>query len=143
MISDVMIPIATAFAGVIAGAVSTYTIQTLNSRKKFRKRLVALRFEVQSNIEWANNIFNSLNCLRDEAWLSLKNEGHTGSLRSPVLVLIARVYDRLHALNEQVKAIRDVPIQSRSQHFASAEPMRSEFVKCDGDLLDELRKSRL
>jgi len=47
----------------------------MEERDEQMEAVAALRFELQSNFVWLDNIFESRNYLRDEAWVALKNKG--------------------------------------------------------------------
>lgn len=67
----------------------------------------ALRFELESNLVFLENIFDTLNFLREEAWVNLKNKGYLSYLRKPIPNKIMRVYDQLYGLNECIHVLKE------------------------------------
>src|SRR5687768_9762550 len=65
----------------IAMAIAVFGYLLNQQQRKSQKReeqieaVAALRFELQSNLEWMDDIFESQIYLRDEAWSILKNKG--------------------------------------------------------------------
>lgn len=126
----------------VAGAAVLLLVQGLNRKRRVREQVEALRFEIESNIQWADNIFRSLNYLRDEAWVRLKNE-HIGSLNSSIREKVAHAYDRLHALNRCIKIARELTGEEKKNHIAQSEVHRQEFVACAQELLRRMAISPL
>lgn len=77
-------------------------------QRKYEKRdeqieaVAALRFELQSNLEWMDDIFESKIYLRDEAWCTLKNKGYISYLVAPIPMKVITTYEKIHLLNEQI-----------------------------------------
>ena len=66
--------------------------------------VAALRFELQSNLEWLDDILESKIYLRDEAWITLKNKGYISYLLAPIPMKVIFTYEKIHLLNEQIHA---------------------------------------
>lgn len=69
--------------------------------------VAALRFELESNLGWLDDIFESRNYLRDEAWVGMKNKGYISYLHSPIPWKVITIYDQLHRLNEQIRILKE------------------------------------
>jgi hypothetical protein len=72
-----------------------------------RQAAAAFRFELESNLGWLNDILESRNYLRDEAWVRMKNEGYVSYLPSPIPLKVIAVYDELHTLNGHIRVLRE------------------------------------
>lgn len=72
-----------------------------------REAVAALRFELESNLRWLDDILDSLNFLRDEAWVAMKSKGYISYLKRPIPQKVIEVYDQLHRLNEQIRRLKD------------------------------------
>ena len=143
MTKEILIPIVIAIAGVGAGAASTWLLQKLNRRRQVHEQVVDLQFEVELNVEWADNVFQSLNYLRDEAWVALKKDGHVGYLNSSIRKKIARVYDRTHGLNRCIKTVRELSGDAKKEYIAQSEVHRHELIACSQELLREMETTEL
>lgn len=93
----------------VSGAIG-YAIHWLRTRAEKRheerQAAAAFRFELESNLGWLDDIFESLNYLRDEAWVRMKNEGYVSYLPSPIPRKVISVYDQLHRLNRQISVLK-------------------------------------
>ena len=76
-------------------------------RDEKRQAAAAFRFELESNLGWLDDLFESRNHLRDEAWVRMKNEGYVSYLPYPVPLKVITVYDLLHRLNGQIRVLRE------------------------------------
>lgn len=72
-----------------------------------REAVAALRFELESNLGWLDDIFESRNYLRDEAWVGMKNKGYISYLRSPIPLKVITTYNQLHKLNEEIRVLKE------------------------------------
>jgi len=72
-----------------------------------REAAAALRFELESNHGWLDDILESRNYLRDEAWVAMKNKGYISYLRSPIPLMVITTYNQLHRLNEQIRVLKE------------------------------------
>ena len=119
-------------AGIIIAIVGYFITQ---QKRKVEKRddlieaLAALRFELQSNLEWVDNIFESRIYLRDEAWVTLKNKGYITYLPAPIPIKVIFTYEKLHSLNEQVHNMREKPDKFNPEKAKQGKAeTRSEFI---------------
>ena len=141
--NQVIVPIITAIVGAVVGALSMYAISQLNRRRRLAEVLAALRYEIEANVEWLDSVFKSLNYLRDEAWRTVKNEGYILYLDPPIPLMITGVYDRVHALNQRIKIIRELPDDARTNAIADSEQIRCELKQKSALLMVELDKHKL
>ena len=81
--------------------------RSVEKRDEQREAVAALRFELESNLEWLDEIFESRNYLRDEAWVGMKNKGYISYLHRPIPRNVITTYDQLHKLNEQIRALKE------------------------------------
>lgn len=120
-------------AGLIIAIVSYFLAlqqRRVEKRDEQIEAVAALRFELQSNLEWVDNIFESGNYLRDEAWVTLKNKGYISYLPAPIPIKVIVAYDRLHSLNGQIRILRDEPNKFNSEKAnQNKAETRSEFIK--------------
>jgi hypothetical protein len=79
----------------------------LEKRDEKIEAVAALRFELEFNLRWLDNIAESLNYLRDEAWVALKNKGYISYLQRPIPLKVIEVYDRLHMLNRHIRSKKE------------------------------------
>ena len=91
----------------IMGWFLTRLQRSLEKRDEQREAVAALRFELESNLRWLEDILESKNYLRDEAWVGLKNKGYISYLRSPIPWRVITTYDELHRLNQQIRLLKD------------------------------------
>ena len=91
----------------IIGWFLTRLQRTAEKRDEQRQAVAALRFELESNLGWLDNIFESRNYLRDEAWVQMKNKGYISYLPSPIPSRVIETYDQLHGLNEKVRLLKE------------------------------------
>lgn len=91
----------------ILGWFFTRLQRSAEKRDEQREAVAALRFELESNLGWLDNIFESRNYLRDEAWVQMKNKGYISYLPSPIPSRVIVTYDQLHGLNEQVRLLKE------------------------------------
>jgi hypothetical protein len=91
--------------------------------------VAALRFEIEFNLEWLDDIFESRNYLRDEAWVGMKNKGYISYLRSPIPLKVITTYNQLHRLNEQIRVLKERPRRVRkSSMLRRPKPIENTFV---------------
>jgi len=76
-------------------------------REEQVQAVAAFRFELQSNLGWIDSIQESRNYLRDEAWVTLKNNGFVSYLPAPIPMKVIAVYDKTHRLNGQIRLLRE------------------------------------
>ncbi len=79
----------------------------VTKRDEQRQAAAAFRFELASNLLWLEDILHSLNYLRDEAWITMKNEGYAAYLKPPIPVTIIKVYDELHRFNHNLGLVKE------------------------------------
>ena len=91
----------------IVGWFLTWLQRKVRGRDEQREAVAALRFELESNLNWIEDIFDTRNYLRDEAWVLMKNKGYISYLRKPIPMKVIRVYDQLHRLNERIRILKD------------------------------------
>jgi hypothetical protein len=96
---------ATALASI--GWFLTQLQRRVEKRDEQREAVAALRFELESNLGWLDDIFESRNYLRDEAWVGIKNKGYISYLRSPIPLKVITTYNQLHRLNEQIRVLKE------------------------------------
>ena len=92
--------------GAFIGPFAAWIVELVNRRRKRSEAAAALMFELASNLLWLDSVLQSLNYLRDEAWVAMKNNGYISYLKAPLPMMVARSYDRMHALNGLVREIR-------------------------------------
>ena len=141
MTREMLIVLVTGVVAAAATFVSTCLLQKFSRRRQLRQLVTALDFEVEANKESATRIFESLNYLRDEAFVKLKNDGYIGYLPPQVRQMIACVYDRMYALNHRVEAARELPTDAREQCTAQYGPQLREVITDSEELLREIRKT--
>lgn len=137
IMKDILIPLIAAIGGVIAGATSTWLLQRANRKRFIREQIAALHFEIESNHKWADNILNSLNYLRDEAWVAIKNAGLIQYLDPKVRMMIPSVYDAMHALNQRIKNARELSGEDLAHYIVESEEYRQSFLSQSKELLSE------
>ena len=76
-------------------------------REEQVQAVAAFRFELQSNLGWIDSMQESRNYLRDEAWVTLKNNGFVSYLPAPIPMRVIAVYDKTHRLNGQIRPLRE------------------------------------
>lgn len=106
-IPDWFLGFITAIALAIVGWFLTRLHRKVEKRDEQREAVAALRFELESNLRWLEDILDSLNYLRDEAWVAMKNKGYISYLQSSIPLKVIEVYDQLHRLNEQIRRLKD------------------------------------
>jgi hypothetical protein len=93
--------------GAVLGSFLTRLQRKAEKLDEQRQAAAAFRFELQSNLGWLDDIVESRNYLRDEAWVRMKNDGYVSYLPSPIPLRVIRVYDGLHRLNEQIRVLKE------------------------------------
>lgn len=122
---------------VLFGWVLRLLQQLLRKREEKREAVGALWFETASNIRWCENIFDTWNYLRDEAWREIKNKGYISYLSAPIPGQVILVYDFLHRLNHQIKVARHPDGTKRPVYDERAAMVyRDEFVKEANQLIE-------
>lgn len=106
-----------AFVGAVVGPLTTWLFEIGTRRKHRLEVTAALRFELASNALWLDSVLESLNYLRDEAWVTMKNNGFISELKAPLPMMVARVYARMHALNGLIGEIRACQASSERQEL--------------------------
>lgn len=104
---DWIVGFLTASALAIVGWFLALLQRRISKRDEQREAVAALRFELQSNLGWIEDILETRNYLRDEAWVIMKNKGYISYLRKPIPKKVIGVYDQLHGLNERVRVIKE------------------------------------
>jgi hypothetical protein len=115
------------FIGLGTALVVTFIGFMLSERqRKSQKRdeqveaVAAIRFELQLNLGWLSNIFDTRNYLRDEAWNTLKDKGYISYLPAPIPMKTISVYNKLHHLNGQIHILREQPDKFSSDNAETA-----------------------
>lgn len=130
----------TGFLAALAIAVFGYLLN--QQQRKSQKRdeqieaVAALRFELQSNLEWMDDIFESKMFLRDEAWNILKNKGYISYLSAPIPSRVITTYEKIHLLNEQIHLSRDVPKEFNIKNAQKAKVLAKSKITELIELLD-------
>lgn len=101
----------TALAIAVFGYLLNQQLRKSQKRDEQIEAVAALRFELQSNLEWMDDIFESKIYLRDEAWIILKNKGYISYLSAPIPTKVIATYEKIHLLNGQIRLSRDVPME--------------------------------
>jgi len=114
----------TAAALAIVGWFLTRLQRKVEKRDEQREAVAALRFELESNLEWLEDILDSLNYLRDEAWVAMKNKGYISYIHSPIPLKVIEVYNQLHRLNEQLRRLKE----NKNVDNKPAETYREELM---------------
>lgn len=100
---DVLVAVLSAGLGYLFARYRAY----IERREEQRLAAAAFRFELESNLKWLDEIVESRNYLRDEAWVRMKNEGYVSFMKAPIPRHIIAVYDQIHRLNEHIRVIRE------------------------------------
>jgi hypothetical protein len=106
-----------AAGGAVGGAFVVYSLEE-RKRKKIKNEGIQtairrLYDEALSNQRWLSDIAKTRLYLQDEAWVSLKNNGHLVYLPKDISTRVADVYKYLHALNESIRELREAIINKR------------------------------
>jgi len=104
----------------IIGWFLTWLQRKVGKRDEQRQAVAALRFELETNLGWIEDIFDTHNYLRDEAWMIMKDKGYISYLRKPIPMKVIRVYDQLHRLNERIRILRETQ-QEVNRNFNNIE----------------------
>ncbi len=102
--------------------------------------MAALRFELQSNLGWLDDILETRNYLRDEAWVEMKNRGYISYLRRPIPRRVITTYNRLHALNQQIYYLKH-PDERDEFSTGEADNIREDLRDSILDLIALLDKT--
>ncbi len=103
---DWIIGFLTAAALAIFGWFLSLLQRKASKRDEQREAVAALRFELESNLLWIEDIFDTHNYLRDEAWVIMKNKGYISYLSKPIPKKVIKVYDQLHRINEHIRILK-------------------------------------
>jgi hypothetical protein len=99
-----LIGFATGITIALVGYLLTQQQRRSARRDEQIEAVAALRYELQSNLEWMNDIVTSKIFLRDEAWAILKNKGYISYLPAPIPMDVIFTYEKIHLLNRRIKA---------------------------------------
>jgi len=88
---DWLLALLTAAVGAVLGWYLAGLRRKAEKLDEQRQAAAAFRFEMQSNLGWLDDILESRNYLRDEAWVKMKNEGYVSYLPSPIPLRIIAV----------------------------------------------------
>ena len=99
----------------------TWLQRKVSKRDEILEAVAAFRFELETNLGWLVDVLDTLNYLRDEAWVLMKNKGYVSYLPRPIPLKVIKVYDELHKLNGHIWTIRE-PTDS-----ATSSPDRKEI----------------
>ncbi len=91
----------------IIGWFLTWLQRKVSKRDEQLQAVAALRFELESNLSCIEDIFDTLNYLRDEALVIMKNKGYISYLRKPIPMKVIRAYDQLHRLNDRIRILKE------------------------------------
>ena len=97
-------------SGVAVGVFLTFLawfVRRLEALDERRKAVAALRFELESNLGWLDDVLKTHNYLRDEAWVILKDKGYISHLCNPIPMQVIKVYGQLHRLNEHSRVLKE------------------------------------
>jgi FtsZ-binding cell division protein ZapB len=142
--SDIVNAVISSGVGAASAMAVLLVGQFLTRRQRERERnteqteaAAALRFEVASNLKWADDIFDTRNYLRDEAWCNLKNKGYITYLKKPIPARVIDTYNNLHRLNYWIYVLKEKE-QSLSFEEDKACRARKDFLRDAQSLIDEL-----
>jgi hypothetical protein len=99
----------------------------VEKRDEQREAVAALRFELESNLGWLDDVFESHNYLRDEAWVGMKNKGYISYLRNPIPLKVITTYNQLHRLNEQIRILKETEKGKKNFDAKKAEANRERL----------------
>lgn len=91
----------------LIGWILTWLQRKASKRDEQLEAVAALRFELESNLGWLDDVLETHNYLRDEAWCILKNKGYISYLPKPIPSEVIRVYDQLHRLNGHIRVLKE------------------------------------
>ncbi len=126
---------------VIIGWFFTQIQRRVEKYSEQREAAAALRFELESNLGWLNDIFEYRNYLRDEAWVGMKNRGFISYLKSPIPLMVISTYNQLHKLNEQIRILKETEMGEENFDRSKANEIRSELRDSIVDLIVRMDKA--
>lgn len=97
----------TALTLVFIGWFLSWLQRKMKEKDEKREAVAALRFELESNLKWTEDILESHNYLRSDAWSIMKDKGYISYLRKPIPLEVIRVYDQMHRMNRFIKLLRE------------------------------------
>ncbi|MCL5883728.1 MAG: hypothetical protein M1539_07150 [Actinobacteria bacterium] len=92
--------------------------------------VAALRFELQTNLGWLDDVLEAHILLNDEAWDILKNKGYISYLPAPIPRRVISIYDMVHRLNEQIGVLNEKNrsiYKSRGEQREDRDVLRDEI----------------
>jgi hypothetical protein len=92
--------------------------------------VAALRFELQTNLGWLDDVLEARIKLNDEAWAILKNKGYISYLPAPIPRRVISIYDMAHRLNAQISALNEKNrsiYESRGEQREDRDILRDEI----------------
>ncbi|MCL4474269.1 MAG: hypothetical protein M1455_10085 [Actinobacteria bacterium] len=92
--------------------------------------VAALRFELQTNLGWLDDVLEAHILLNDEAWVILKNKGYISYLPAPIPRRVISIYDMVHRLNEQIGVLNEKNrsiYKSRGEQREDRDVLRDEI----------------
>ncbi len=120
----------------VIGWFLTWLQRKVGKRDEQRQAVAALRFELESNLGWIKDIFDTRNYLRDEAWMIMKNKGYISYLHKPIPIKVIRVYDQLHRLNERIRILKETQQEvNRSFNNIEAEGHKTQLRESIKELI--------
>jgi hypothetical protein len=107
-----------------------YWVQSKQRNDKKTEAVAALRFELQTNLGWLDDILENRIQLNDEAWVILKNKGYISYLPAPIPRRVISIYDMVHRLNEQMSVLDEknrTIYESRGEQGEDSNILRDEI----------------
>ena len=97
-----------------------------------------MRYELQSNLVWMDDVVESKIFLRDEAWSILKNKGYISYLPAPIPMNVIFTYEKIHLLNRQIKIAREA---AQDLDVAKVKEAKAEAHKRINELIEVLDRN--
>jgi hypothetical protein len=126
----------TAIVGALIGWGLARLQYILTRRKEREEAVAALRFELESNVNWATDCINRKLYLRDEACLSLRGTGYISYLRKPIPQKVIECYATMYRMNHILAILKgDKPAEkgsikeSETKYLEEAKAYRNKFVE--------------
>lgn len=108
----------------LIGCFLAWLQRRVEKREEQLEAAAALRFELELNLRWADDIINSHNYLRDESWVNMKNKGYISILHRPIPINVINVYHHIYKLNDQIRLLKEEKITD----IKIAETYRNELL---------------
>jgi hypothetical protein len=102
-----LLAVLSAATGAIIASLLSWLQQKARRRAERREAVVRLRYELQSNLRWLDDLPEARNYLRDDVWVAMMIKGYVAYAAAPIQMQAIETHNQMYAVNEHTRVVRE------------------------------------